>query len=46
MSKWSRSPEATKADIAYAVGEDIDVIEHLKQQHHARGWNGGVHESE
>ena len=38
MSKWSRDPEETRADIAYAFGEGLDPIEYLKQQHEARGW--------
>jgi hypothetical protein len=41
MSRWKRDPDAIRADIAYAVGEDLDIIAQLRQQHHARGWTGG-----
>ncbi|WP_179204593.1 hypothetical protein [Halobacterium hubeiense] len=40
MSRWNTPSDELGAEIAYALGEDLDVIEYLKQQHHAAGWNG------
>jgi hypothetical protein len=40
MSRYGRSREEIDLDIAYAVGEGMDVVEYLRQQHRARGWNG------
>lgn len=41
MSRWNRDPDAIRMDIAYAAGEDLDVLEHLRQRHRAEGWNEG-----
>jgi hypothetical protein len=40
MSRWSTDPDELGAEIAYALHEGIDVIEHLKRKHQAEGWNG------
>lgn len=41
MSRYGRDTEEIAGDIAYAVGEDMDVLEYLEQQTRARGWHGG-----
>jgi hypothetical protein len=41
MSRWNRDPDEIRADIAYAVGEDLDIVEYLRQHHRAAGWSGG-----
>jgi len=40
MSRWTTDSDELGAEIAYALGEDLDPIEHLKRQHRAAGWNG------
>ncbi|WP_435175687.1 hypothetical protein [Halorussus sp. AFM4] len=40
MARWKRDADEIRADIAYAVGEDQDIISLLRAQHHGRGWNG------
>jgi len=42
MSRWSNDEEV-RAEIAYAIGEDLDVLEHLKQRHKAQGWTPRAH---
>ena len=42
MSRWNREPDEIRTDIAYAVGEDLDVVEHLRDRHHAEGWTRRV----
>lgn len=37
--------EEFRLEVAYAHGNDRDVIEHPKQLHHNRGWTGG-HDSD
>lgn len=38
MTRWNRDPDAIRRDIAYAVGEEMDVVEYLRQRHRATGW--------
>jgi hypothetical protein len=38
MSRWNRDPDEIRLDIAYATGEGLDVIEHLRGRHEAAGW--------
>lgn len=40
MSRYGRDTDEIDLDIAYAVGEGMDVLEYLREQHHVRGWNG------
>jgi len=40
MSRYGRDTDEISADIAYAIGEEMDVVEYLEQQTRARGWNG------
>jgi len=41
MSKWGRSDEERALEIAYAIGNGIDPIEHLQHLTRARGWTDG-----
>lgn len=40
MSRWNRDSSDIQKDIAYAVGEDLDIITYLRQRHRLNGWNG------
>lgn len=40
MSKWTDSRDRG-ADIAYALTEDLDVLEHLKRVHESEDWTPG-----
>lgn len=40
MSRWNTDADELGAELAYALSEDLDPIEYLKQRHRAQGWNG------
>lgn len=42
MSRWGRDPEEIDLEIADAVGNDEDVVEHFRALTRARGFHGGT----
>ncbi|WP_168216313.1 hypothetical protein [Halorussus halobius] len=45
MSRWKDADEIRR-EIAYAFGEDLDVLDYLQQQHRAAGWRARKEEAE
>ena len=40
MGRYGRSDDERRLELAYAIGEGIDPIEHFAQLSRARGWTG------
>lgn len=41
MGSYTRSAEEHRLELAYAIGNGIDPIEHFRNLTRAEGWTGG-----